>query len=404
MREGIKGSFQGKAPSVAALMLIISMGTIGAVLFTPAISVMAVFFQVSASTIQYAITVYLFGYSLAQLIHGPLANRFGRKPVLLWGLALAVLFNALCALSKPLDSLTLLLIARFFAALCAGVGLVITLTMISDVFTEERAAGIVPITAISFAVLPGIAICIGGFIAEYLGWDWCFYALSFYYCIGFVLALFMPETQEKSAERTVSAGCVIKNYVSLARDTRLLSYSIMVALTTILVYVYAAVAPLLTVQDLGLKASEYGLLSLAPFVCYAFGNLTISSLNKKNIAMRKTTAAAYLCTLVLSCVFFVDVLLRKLNIWSFYIVICLVFFCIPTIWSNSSVKATAKITDKANANAVLSFINISGCVIGLLVVAETSGLPRELSTSSIFLLVSITLTVVGIRNYRKYPR
>ena len=76
---------------------------------------------------------------------------------------------------------------------------------------------------------------------------------------------------------------------------------------------------------------------------------------------------------------------------------------IPVIWANASVKATHETTDKANSNAVLSFLNIMGCVIGLLLVGATSLLSKQLSMSLIMLVVAIALAALGIRNHRKYP-
>lgn len=403
MAEDIKSTFLGKAPPIGTLILIISMATIGGVLFTPAMTEMATYFSVRANVVEYAITIYLLGYALAQLIYGPLANRFGRKPVLVWGIASSIIFSILCGLSKPFHSLPLLMIARFFAALSSGVGLIVTLTMISDVFTPNKAARIMPITAISFAVLPGVAICAGGFITEYLSWDWCFYILAIYFFIGLVLALLLCETQEKGTEKKIVYKLVFRDYLKLICDKRLISFSAMVGLTSMFIYIYASVAPVLTIKELGLQSSEYGMLSLIPFVCYAMGNLLTSALNKLRYPMKKSIAIAYSCILLLSVVFFADVLLQDLTLWAFYVLVCFVFFFIPIIWSNASVKATSEITDKANSNAVLSFINVMGCFVGLLAVSATGFLTKEISMSLLFVLVSIVLLIIGVINYKKYP-
>lgn len=404
MPEDIKSTFTGKAPPLGILVLIISMASIGAVLFTPGLAPMAIFFKTPVATVQYAITIYMVGYAIAQLLHGPLANHFGRKPVLLWGCGFAVIFSLFSALSKPLDSLCVLMVSRFLTALSSGVGLVIALTMISDVYTEKKAAHIVPITAISFAVLPGIAICIGGFIVEFAGWDWCFYALSLYYLIGFLFALTLSETIHQEGRKKIVFTRVFSDYYKLITDRRLLSYAIMVALTTIFVYVYAAVAPVLTIKELGLHPSDYGIISLAPFLVYAAGNLITSIINKKGFPLKSSIMIAFSCIFLLAIVFFGDVMFHKLNLVFFYLLVCLIFFFVPTIWANASVRATAHITDKANSNAVLSFINVMGAVVGLLLVTETAWLSKEVSMAFIFAFAALALLALGVRNYRKYPK
>ena len=119
--------------------------------------------------------------------------------------------------------------------------------------------------------------------------------------------------------------------------------------------------------------------------------------------MKLSITIAYTCILVFSLVFTIDVIIHELNVFYFYLLMCLIFFFIPVIWSNASVKATREITDKANSNAVLSFINIMGCFVGLLLVAATATLAKPLSMTLVFLVTAIALAVIGIRNHRKYP-
>lgn len=100
----------------------------------------------------------------------------------------------------------------------------------------------------------------------------------------------------------------------------------MVGLTSLFIYVYAAIAPVLTVKELGLQASEYGTLSLIPFIVYTLGNLMTTAMNRAEMPMKKSIAIAFGCILVLCVAFLADVLLNDLNIWIFYVLICLIFY------------------------------------------------------------------------------
>lgn len=403
MSKDLRDTFSGKAPPIWILILLISMASIGSVLFTPGLPSIARFFNVSITTAQYAITIYVLGYALAQLIHGPLVNYFGRKPVLLWGTALAVLFSLLSGFSKPFNSMTLLMTSRLFTALASGVGLIVSLTIINDVFTPKKITQVMPVTAISFAVLPGVAICFGGFITEYFGWEWCFYFLAFYYLIGFICGCMLSETMHPSSYKEIHLSRICHDYGRLLIDARLLSFGLMVGMTSVFIYVYAANGPGVAIDDLKLSESNYGLVSLLPFIVYALGNLLTSYLNKHHFPIRKSILIAFFCILILTAYFGIDTGFHAMNIMTFYIVVSLIFLFIPVIWSNASVQAVSEIEDKANSNAILSFLNISGCLIGLLLTAATSSLNSNSSMAIVFIIAAIILAGIGLRNYFKYP-
>src|SRR5690349_9985312 len=104
-------------PSFVLLVLLITFGSVSAVLFTPALPEMAHYFAVSDNTAGLTITLYLIGYALGPLLYGPLANRYGRKVALYIGIGLEILAALLCLLAAWLYSFNLLLFARFIMAL-----------------------------------------------------------------------------------------------------------------------------------------------------------------------------------------------------------------------------------------------------------------------------------------------
>jgi len=97
-----------KKPHTVILIQLISLASMGAVLFTPGIPAIIKFFQISVGDAQFALTLFLVGYALGQVLYSPFANRFGRKPTLYVGLLIAILGSLLSALSSPLHSYSLL--------------------------------------------------------------------------------------------------------------------------------------------------------------------------------------------------------------------------------------------------------------------------------------------------------
>src|SRR5476651_1390808 len=96
--------------SFITLLLMISFASVNAVLFTPALPNIAHFFNISNTQAQHTITWFLIGYALGQLLYGPLANRYGRKPALYIGISIQILSSLLCVYSGYLDQYWLLVL------------------------------------------------------------------------------------------------------------------------------------------------------------------------------------------------------------------------------------------------------------------------------------------------------
>src|SRR5215471_11711867 len=90
----------GKEPHIVSLMLLSAFAGMGAILMTPALPQIAKYFNISTGTSQLTVTSFLLGYALGQLIYGPIANKFGRKPAFFLGIAIATLGSIFSILSS----------------------------------------------------------------------------------------------------------------------------------------------------------------------------------------------------------------------------------------------------------------------------------------------------------------
>src|ERR1700733_7445245 len=145
-------------PQFLILLLLVSFGSVGAVLFTPALPAIQQFFHVSVGKAQLTMTSYLIGYALGQLPYGPLANAFGRKKTLYIGISISILGSLLCALSAVLGSFGALILARFVQALGATAGLKMSYTMVADTHEPADATRTISRFSLAFAVVPGLGI------------------------------------------------------------------------------------------------------------------------------------------------------------------------------------------------------------------------------------------------------
>src|SRR3954452_4954799 len=133
----------------------------------PSLPMLAVALAVPYATIQLTLTLYLAGVAVAQLVYGPLSDRFGRKPLLLGGLVLYLAGSIAAALAP---SAFWLIAARVAQAVGGCAGLVLGRAMIRDSYAREQAAAVLGYVSTAMAVAPMLSPIIGSLLHQYLGW------------------------------------------------------------------------------------------------------------------------------------------------------------------------------------------------------------------------------------------
>jgi len=161
---------------VAALLTaIVGIGALSIDMFLPSLPAMARHFRTSDATAQLTITLFLASFAAAQLVFGPVSDRFGRRPVLLGGLALYVAGGAGCCLAPSIPALVA---ARVVQGLGAGTGPVIGRAIVRDLYHEHRAARVLSLMATAQALTPVLAPILGGYLHVWFGWRSVFVVLA----------------------------------------------------------------------------------------------------------------------------------------------------------------------------------------------------------------------------------
>ncbi|MCT4364166.1 MAG: MFS transporter, partial [Synechococcaceae cyanobacterium MAG-AL1] len=148
-----KGSSTGIA-QISYACLGSALGQSGLFIALPSLPAMASDFQVSASTAEESITAYALGYGFSQLVWGPLADRFGRRPIALCGVTLFTLASLGLALVPGFGAFLLL---RLLQGVAAGCGTSVSRACLRDVFSQRSLAQAMSVVAISYALALGIA-------------------------------------------------------------------------------------------------------------------------------------------------------------------------------------------------------------------------------------------------------
>ena len=159
--------------ALAALLALIGMiGPFSVDTYIPAFSGIAASLRASPVEMQQTLSGYLFGFAFMSLFHGAISDSFGRRPVLLWGVAIFALASLGCALSQSIGQLVFF---RVLQGLSTGAGIVVSRAIIRDMYEPAQAQKVMSQVTIYFGIAPAIAPIIGGWLFVLAGWHSIFW-------------------------------------------------------------------------------------------------------------------------------------------------------------------------------------------------------------------------------------
>ncbi|MCA0399527.1 MAG: multidrug effflux MFS transporter [Proteobacteria bacterium] len=216
---------------------------------------------------QLTLSLYLFGMALSQLLLGPLADRFGRRPVIIGALAL---YSAASFVGYVAPNIETLVFARVAQSFGATAGLSLSRTMIRDQNDLASSASLIGYVTMAMTISPMLSPLLGAVIDEHLGWRMIFAFCALCGTVSLVLsARSLPETRPASLV-AATAGDVARRTLRLAANPRYLVFLGASGFCAALFFGFLGAAPYLVIEAMGRTKSEYGLW----FVCLSIGYMT----------------------------------------------------------------------------------------------------------------------------------
>ena len=213
-------------------------------------------FAADPVAMQQTISVYLLTLGVMSLLHGPLSDAMGRKPVIVVGLALYAVASAVCALAPTLP---VLLLGRGLQGVCAGAGMIIGRTMVRDLFHGEGAQRIMAQISMIFAIAPAVAPIAGGWIVGFAHWRWIFWFLTVLsLALVIVTATALPESHPEALRTPLRVGALVQAVLGSARDRDVRRLVYVASFNFAALFTYIASAPAIVVTHLGLGAGDFG--------------------------------------------------------------------------------------------------------------------------------------------------
>ena len=376
-------------PQLSILFLLISFGSVGAVLFTPALPKIQNFFGLTIGQTQLTITSYLIGYAIGQLPYGPLANGIGRKKTLYIGITVAIIGSLLCALSASLHCFPLLIIGRFVQAVGACVGVKISFTMIADSYEQRLATQKISKLIMAFAVMPGVGVAIGGYITELFNWEACFYFLALFGLFNLLIAYLLPETAKSIDLRSIKLSKIYEGYRAKLKNKQLVLSGLIMGCGTGVVYLFASKAPFIGIQLIGLEPDVFGTLNLIPSAGMLAGSFLASRL-AEHFPPLSLLQLAIIVSLTSTFTMIIPFLLQEPSIWSLFFPTALIYISATIIFAHITSFGLSTAKNKSNGSAMLSFLNLGTSFVIVLLsqfIFPASALVMPISFAIIFLIM-----------------
>lgn len=365
------------------LMLLITLGTVNAIFFTPSMPEIASFFNISTALTQSTITWYLAGYALGQLIYSPFANRYGRKPALFIGLCLGLIATLICITSAQTGSFTQFLLGRFLLALGAGSGFKMAFTLVHDVYDAHEGHKMTSYLICAFAIIPGVVLSLAGYLTQHYGWLSCQWFGLVYICITAALVALLPETKLQKDLNALKLKVLLSHYGKEISRGNLWQAGFMMGLVTAITYSFSAAGPFVGMQLLGLNATQYGVLCLLPQGGMLIGALLAAFLVKKhlyhyNLPTGISISILFALLMCFGLKFNISpVMMLFMNAGLIYLGASLIFTAGPTI-------AFKGAHDSSYTSGLLNFINLT---FSTFLISGFSLLPLHLLTLPLALLI-----------------
>jgi DHA1 family bicyclomycin/chloramphenicol resistance-like MFS transporter len=320
---------------------------------------------------QWVITAFMLGFGAGQIVHGPLSDRFGRRPVLLVGLSLGVICNIVAAATTTFP---LLLVARVAAGIATASGRVLAVSIVRDRFIGDAMARVMSLAAIVFMIVPIAAPNLGQLILLIAPWRWIFYILAIagLLLLGWI-AWRLPETLHPQYRLPLSFARLGEGFRYVLTDRLALGYTAASTLMQSCMFGF-----LLSVQQIfetefrapHLFASAFSVIAIT-MAAAAFANSRIVT----RFGARAISHRAAIAFTVIAALHLIVALTGRETIVSFILLQALMISCFGLAGANFSAIAMEHMGRLAGtAASVQGFVQtVGGTLIGATIGAAFNG-------------------------------
>ena len=351
----------GRREFVAFIAAIMAVNALGVDLMLPALpAIGAELHAATANSRQWIVTAYLFGFGIGQLVYGPLADRYGRRPILL-----ATLIGFVCAsiFAASSATFTALICARILQGLMSASTRVLAVAIVRDRYSGRQMAKTLSLAQMIFFLVPILAPSIGQVLLAFGPWRFIFYALAGF--AAFILAwsaIRLPETLAVERRVAISLTTLRSAYTLTLTNRYSIGYATAASLTFGGIIAFVSSAQQIFVDEFGAGGRFTSLFALCAFAmgCASFANSRLV----ERLGTRLISQAGVFILIALSLIHIAVIAAGIETLWSYIAFQALSMTCIGLCGSNFGAMAMEPVGHIAGtASSVQGFITSLGAVV-----------------------------------------
>ncbi|RYF39292.1 MAG: Bcr/CflA family efflux MFS transporter [Comamonadaceae bacterium] len=284
------------APGLVVLVLSLLLGIqpVTTDLYLPALPALTEGFGAPVSQAQLTLTTLLLAFGISQLVWGPLSDRFGRRPILLLGLAAYTLASIGCAFSS---SMLQLIAWRTLQGVAMGAAVMGARAIVRDLYTPETGARMMSKGLTGLGVIACVCAPLGGLLSDLFGWRTALVALAVFGATALALvALRFTETVPRKNPLALQPATLLATWFTILRHPTFLAYSALSTASYAGLFTFLASSSFVFIKVLGLSKTEYGVVMFSMSFIYILGTFLCRRLLPR-FGVRRAVAIAGAVTL-----------------------------------------------------------------------------------------------------------
>jgi len=276
----------------AMLAMLIALGPLSTDMYLPSLPSIAASLGAETSRVQLTLSVYLVGFAAGQIFYGPISDKIGRKPTVLFGLGLYCLASAACALAQSIE---VLIAARFVQALGAAGPIVLGRAIVRDIYEGAGAGRELSRMGMVMGLVPALAPIIGGFLEPLFGWRSNFWAvLAASALLAASVVALLPETLRQARPEPISLREILRGFGVLLAHAGYRRYVFLAGLTYAGLFSFISGSSFVLQKVYGLAPFAFGLSFGASVIGFIIGTIIAQRIVMKR-GMDGTIAIGVAC-------------------------------------------------------------------------------------------------------------
>ena len=242
-------------PPFILIILLAGFPALATDMYLPALPMLQEMWQLSLAQANFSLVIFFITSSLCLLVYGPLADRFGRKPVLFAGLSIFIVGSLFCALAQSISQLT---IARFLQGAGAAAASSLSLTLSKDLYTGQQQKKVMAYIGVIVPLVPMLAPMLGSWVIQHLSWRLIFASHLMLALASLVGTLTLKEPDIHRTQGGLTA--VIRRYLVLLKNRPYRSLTLIFSIMPLFFFSFLASSGSIYMHDFHLSSQQFGLL------------------------------------------------------------------------------------------------------------------------------------------------